>query len=48
MEVIIVQLILTILNIGMAFLNYDKKNYKTAMFSMFSAGVCFVVFLNAI
>ena len=33
-------LILTASNMLMAYLNYNKENYKTAMFSTFAAGFC--------
>jgi hypothetical protein len=29
---------LCLLNLAMAFINYEKKNYKTAMGSMFAVG----------
>jgi hypothetical protein len=48
MEAIIIQLILTALNIACVFWQYELKNYKTAIFNGFSAGVCFMGFLNAL
>jgi hypothetical protein len=48
MEVIIIQLIFTTLNIACVFWQYELKNYKTAIFNGFAAGFCFMGLLNAL
>ncbi len=48
MEIILLQAFMTLLNIICALWMYDRENYKTAIFHGFAAGVCFMVFLNAI
>jgi hypothetical protein len=35
---VILNIFLCLLNLAMAFINYEKRNYKSAMFSMFAAG----------
>ena len=46
MEVIIIQLIFTALNIACLFRQYELKNYKTAIFNGFAAGAYFMGFLS--
>jgi hypothetical protein len=48
MEIIVLQAFLTLLNIIGALWMYNRKNYKTAIFNGFAAGVCFMGFLNAL
>ena len=48
MEVIIIQLIFTALNIAFVFRQYELKNYKTAILNGFAAGVCFTGLLNGL
>ena len=48
MEAIIVQAILTLANLICVAWMYEKKNYKTAVFNGFAAGVCFMGLLNAL
>jgi hypothetical protein len=48
MEAIIIQLIFTVVNIACVFWQYELKNYKTAIFNGFSAGVFFMGFLSAL
>lgn len=38
MKIIILDIILCLLNLVMAFLNYEKKYYKAAMLNCFLAG----------
>ena len=48
MEIILLQAFMTLLNIVCVLWMYDRKNYKTAIFNGFVAGVCFMGFLNAL
>ena len=48
MGIILLQAFMTLLNIVCALCMYDCKYYKTAIFNGFSAGVCFMGFLNAL
>jgi hypothetical protein len=40
MIVIILQVILTVVNVIFAIIMYDKGSYKTAIFNAFGAGFC--------
>ena len=40
---VILNIFLCLLNLVMAFINYEKRNYKSAMFSMFVAGFAIAV-----
>ena len=48
MERIIVQLALTSINLFWAVWMHEKKNHKTAIFSGFTAGVCFMGLVDAL
>ena len=48
MEIILLQAFLTLINIICALWMYDREHYKTAIFSGFGAGICFMCFLSAI
>ena len=48
MEIIILQSVMTAANLICVACMYEKKNYKTAVFNGFVAGVCFMGLLNAL
>jgi hypothetical protein len=48
MEIIILNSLLTLVNLLCLAWNYKLENYKTAIFNGFVAGVCFAAALNAL
>lgn len=45
---ILIQLLLTLMNLALAYFMYQNGSYKTAMFSCFGAGFCFLGLVDAI
>jgi hypothetical protein len=48
MELILLQGFMTLANLICVAWMYDRKNYKTAVFNGFVAGICFMGLLNAL
>lgn len=48
METVLIQLFMFLLNVACVIWGYYLKNYKTAIFNGFAAGVCFMRFIYAL
>jgi len=48
MTLVLLQGSLVVINLLLSTYNYEHKNYKTAMFNCFAAGVCFTGLIRAL